>query len=171
MTALTTANAQATFCATLVDEWIRDGVQFAYIAPGSRSTPLALALSARGEISVEVFIDERCAAFAALGVGKATGFPAVALCTSGTASSHFSAAVAEASLSGVPLIVCTADRPPELRDVGAPQTINQTHLYGASVRWFHDPGVASYVESSSKPCGSPGDGPYCRPCASQLAVS
>jgi len=144
MTALTTANAQATFCATLVDEWIRDGVQFAYIAPGSRSTPLALALSARPEISVEVFIDERCAAFAALGVGKATGFPAVALCTSGTASSHFSAAVAEASLSGVPLIVCTADRPPELRDVGAPQTINQTHLYGSSVRWFHDPGVASY---------------------------
>jgi len=144
MTVPTTANAQATFCATLVDEWIRDGVQHAYIAPGSRSTPLALALSARPEISVEVFIDERCAAFAALGVGKATGLPAVALCTSGTAATHFSAAVTEASLSGVPLIVCTADRPPELRDVGAAQTIDQTHLYGTSVRWFHDPGIASY---------------------------
>ena len=144
MTGLTTANAQATFCATLVDEWIRDGVQHAYIAPGSRSTPLALALTARSEMSVEVFIDERCAAFAALGAGKATGFPAVALCTSGTAATHFSAAVTEASLSGVPLIVCTADRPPELRDVGAAQTIDQTHLYGTSVRWFHDPGVASY---------------------------
>ncbi|MEY5153061.1 MAG: 2-succinyl-5-enolpyruvyl-6-hydroxy-3-cyclohexene-carboxylic-acid synthase [Actinomycetota bacterium] len=144
MTALTTANAQATFCATLVDEWIRDGVQYAYVAPGSRSTPLALALSARSEMSVEVFIDERCAAFAALGVGKATGLPAIALCTSGTAATHFSAAVTEASLSGVPLIVCTADRPPELRDVGAAQTIDQTHLYGSAVRWFHDPGVASY---------------------------
>ena len=144
MTVPTTANAQATFCATLVDEWIRDGVQHAYIAPGSRSTPMALALSARDEISVEVFIDERCAAFAALGVGKATGLPAVALCTSGTAATHFSAAVTEASLSGVPLIVCTADRPPELRDVGAAQTIDQTHLYGSAVRWFHDPGVASY---------------------------
>lgn len=144
MTVPTTANAQATFCATLVDEWIRDGVQHAYIAPGSRSTPLALALSARAEISVEVFIDERCAAFAALGVGKATGLPAIALCTSGTAATHFSAAVTEASLYGVPLLVCTADRPPELRDVGAAQTIDQTHLYGSSVRWFHDPGVASY---------------------------
>jgi len=144
MTALTTANAQATFCATLVDEWIRGGVQYAYVAPGSRSTPLALALSARSEMSVEVFIDERCAAFAALGVGKATGLPAIALCTSGTAATHFSAAVTEASLSGVPLIVCTADRPPELRDVGAAQTIDQTHLYGSAVRWFHDPGVASY---------------------------
>jgi len=144
MTALTTANAQATFCATLVDEWIRDGVQYAYVAPGSRSTPLALALSARSEMSVEVFIDERCAAFAALGVGKATGLPAIALCTSGTAATHFSAAVTEASLSGVPLVVCTADRPPELRDVGAAQTIDQTHLYGSAVRWFHDPGVASY---------------------------
>lgn len=144
MTALTTANAQATFCATLVDEWIRDGVQYAYVAPGSRSTPLALALSARSEMSVEVFIDERCAAFAALGVGKATGLPAIALCTSGTAATHFSAAVTEASLSGAPLIVCTADRPPELRDVGAAQTIDQTHLYGSAVRWFHDPGVASF---------------------------
>ncbi|HEY4333638.1 MAG TPA: 2-succinyl-5-enolpyruvyl-6-hydroxy-3-cyclohexene-1-carboxylic-acid synthase, partial [Ilumatobacteraceae bacterium] len=82
------------------------------------------------------------ASFAALGVGLATGVPAVLLCTSGTASAHFHAAVVEAHQSAVPMIVCTADRPPELRDVGAPQTIEQTMLYGSAVRWFHDPGVA-----------------------------
>ena len=93
---------------------------------------------------VEMFIDERSAAFAALGSGQVTGLPAIALCTSGTAATHFHAAVVEAHLSAVPLVVCTADRPPEARDVGAPQTIDQTFLYGNAVRWFHDPGIASY---------------------------
>lgn len=96
-----------------------------------------------------MFLDERSAAFAALGSGQVTGLPAVALCTSGTAATHFHAAVVEAHLSGVPLIVCTADRPPELRDVGAAQTIDQTGLFGSSVRWFHDPGVASYDAAHS----------------------
>lgn len=91
-----------------------------------------------------MFIDERSAAFAALGSGQVTGLPAVALCTSGTAAAHFHAAVVEAHLSSVPMIVCSADRPPEARDVGAPQTIDQTALFGSAVRWFHDPGVASY---------------------------
>ena len=90
-----------------------------------------------------MFHDERSAAFAALGVGLATGTPAVLVCTSGTAATHFHAAVVEAHLSDVPMVVCTADRPPELRDVGAPQTIDQTKLYGDAVRWFHDPGVAA----------------------------
>lgn len=139
-----TADAQATFCATLVDEWARIGVKFAFVAPGSRSTPMALALVNDGRIRTEVFLDERGAAFAALGSALVSGTPAVALCTSGTAAAHFHAAVIEAHLSAVPMIVCTADRPPELRDVGAAQTINQTALYGASVRWFHDPGVASF---------------------------
>lgn len=139
-----TADAQATFCATLVDEWVRLGVKFAFIAPGSRSTPMALALVEDGRIRSEVFIDERGAAFAALGSALVSGTPAVALCTSGTAAAHFHAAVVEAHLSAVPMIVCTADRPPELRDVGAAQTIDQTFLYGTSVRWFHDPGVASF---------------------------
>ena len=133
---------QATFCATLVDEWIRGGVAHAVIAPGSRSTPLALALAGRSELAVHVFHDERSASFAALGIGRASGVPAVLLCTSGTAAANFHPAVIEAHQDDVPLVVCTADRPPELRDVGAPQTIDQTSLYGNSVRWFHDPGVA-----------------------------
>lgn len=128
----------------MVDEWARLGVKHAFVAPGSRSTPMALALVAEPRIRTQVFLDERGAAFAALGSALVSGTPAVALCTSGTAATHFHAAVVEAHLSSVPLIVCTADRPPELRDVGAPQTIDQTALYGSSVRWFHDPGVASF---------------------------
>jgi len=103
-----------------------------------------LALAAEPRIRTEVFLDERGAGFAALGSALVSGVPAIALCTSGTAAAHFHAAVIEAHLSAVPMIVCTADRPPELRDVGAPQTINQTNLYGSAVRWFHDPGVASF---------------------------
>ena len=139
-----TATATATFCATLVDEWLRCGIRTACVAPGSRSTPLALALATRPEMRVEIFHDERSAAFAALGAAMATGMPALVVCTSGTAAAHFHAAVVEAHLSDVPMIVCTADRPPELRDVGAPQTIDQTKLYGDAVRWFHDPGVPSF---------------------------
>ena len=136
-------DTSATFCATLVDEWIRLGVRHAVIAPGSRSTPLAVQLASRPELGIHLFHDERSASFAALGIGEGTGRPAVLLCTSGTAATHFHGAVVEAHQSDVPMIVCTADRPPELRDVGAPQTINQTNLYGTAVRWFHDPGVAS----------------------------
>ena len=142
-------DVQATFCAVIVDEWVRQGIRHAIIAPGSRSTPLALALTNRSEIRIEVFHDERSAAFAALGVGLAAGQPAVLLCTSGTAAAHFHAAVIESSLSHVPMLVVTADRPPELKDVGAPQTIDQTKLYGDAVRWFHDPGVADIAASGS----------------------
>jgi len=138
---VTETTVAATFCATLVDEWVRAGVRLACVAPGSRSTPLALALAADERIDVAVFTDERSAAFAALGQGLATGRPAVALCTSGTAATHFYAAVVEAGLSSVPLIACTADRPPELWDLGAPQTIDQTRLFGPSVRFFAQPGV------------------------------
>ena len=139
----------ATFCATLVDEWIRIGVVHAVVAPGSRSTPLAVALAHRLEINVHIFHDERSASFAALGIGLSTGIPAVLLCTSGTAATHFHGAVAEAHQSNVPMIVCTADRPSELSDVGAPQTINQTNLYGSAVRWFHNPGVPTDEASHS----------------------
>lgn len=139
----------ATFCATLVDEWTRQGVRHAVVAPGSRSTPLAVALARNEGIEVHVFHDERSASFAALGIGTASGFPAVLLCTSGTAATHFHGAVVEAHQSDVPMIVCTADRPPELRDVGAAQTIDQTHLFGTAVRWFHDPGVPSRDAAST----------------------
>ncbi|MGI8661690.1 MAG: 2-succinyl-5-enolpyruvyl-6-hydroxy-3-cyclohexene-1-carboxylic-acid synthase [Acidimicrobiales bacterium] len=143
------STVQATFCATLVDEWVRAGVTHAVVAPGSRSTPLAVALTNEPRLRVEVFHDERAAGFAALGLALATGRPAVVVCTSGTATTHLHAAVVEADLSCVPLIVCTADRPPELRGVGAPQTIDQTHLYGRSPRWFFDPGVADIAAMAS----------------------
>jgi 2-succinyl-5-enolpyruvyl-6-hydroxy-3-cyclohexene-1-carboxylate synthase len=136
------STTQAAFCATLVDEWVRAGVRHAVVAPGSRSTPLALALADRPELALHVVLDERSAAFCALGIGKATGLPAVVLCTSGTAATHFHAAVVEAGLTRVPMLVCTADRPPELHGVGAPQTIDQQRLFGPAVRWFTDPGVA-----------------------------
>ncbi|MEO7555381.1 MAG: 2-succinyl-5-enolpyruvyl-6-hydroxy-3-cyclohexene-1-carboxylic-acid synthase [Acidimicrobiales bacterium] len=152
MTAADRATTQATFCATLVDEWARAGLTDAIIAPGSRSTPMALALVADERVSVHVFHDERAAGFAALGVGLASDRPAVVLCTSGTAATHLHAAVVEAHLSAVPMLVCTADRPPEQRDVGAPQTIDQAHLYGSAVRWFTDPGVPDdAVQSSWRP--------------------
>lgn len=129
--------ANATACATLVDEWVRCGLRHAVVAPGSRSTPMALALTGRPELSVHVVHDERVAAFVALGIGL-DGVPAALLCTSGTAAANLHPAVVEAGLSDVPMLVLTADRPPELRGVGAPQTIDQIELFGRSVRWFHD---------------------------------
>jgi 2-succinyl-5-enolpyruvyl-6-hydroxy-3-cyclohexene-1-carboxylate synthase len=135
------ADVQATFAATLVDEWVRCGLGHAVVCPGSRSTPLALALSERPEVALQVHHDERSGAFLALGLGLASGRPAVVLTTSGTAAAELHAAVVEADLAGVPLLACTADRPPDLRDVGAPQAIDQVHLFGRAVRWFGDPGV------------------------------
>ncbi len=135
-----TTTATATFCATLTDQWAQMGTTDAFIAPGSRSTPLALALVADRRITTHVVHDERSASFACLGHGLATGRPAVLLCTSGTAATHFHGAVAEADASRVPMLVCTADRPPELWGIGAPQTIDQTDLYGEAVRGFLEPG-------------------------------
>jgi 2-succinyl-5-enolpyruvyl-6-hydroxy-3-cyclohexene-1-carboxylate synthase len=129
-------------CATFVDEWARAGVTHAVVAPGSRSTPMALALAADDRIALQVFHDERAAAFCALGLGISTGRPAVVLTTSGTAAAHLHAAVVEAHQAGVPMLAVTADRPPELRDVGAPQTIDQVGLYGRAVRWAVEVGVA-----------------------------
>ena len=131
----------ATFCATLVDEWVRCGVTDAVVAPGSRSTPLALALAGDERLRIHVHHDERSAAFMAVGLGLATGRPAPVLTTSGTAAVEMHPAVVEAHHSRVPMIVCTADRPPELREVGAPQTVDQNRLYGHAVRWFVDPGT------------------------------
>jgi len=135
-------DVQATFCATLVDEWVRAGVVDAVIAPGSRSTPMALALVGDARLRVHVHHDERSAAFLALGRSLVTGEPTIVLTTSGTAAVELHPAVVEADLAGVPLLVCTADRPAELFDVGAPQAIDQTHLFGRSPRWAHSPGVA-----------------------------
>ena len=130
----------ATFCATLADEWVRLGVTHAVICPGSRSTPLALALAANDALTTLVHHDERAAAFLALGIGLATGRPAIVLTTSGTAAVELHPAVVEAHQAYVPLIAVTADRPPELHGVGAPQTIDQRRLFGGAVRWFVEPG-------------------------------
>jgi 2-succinyl-5-enolpyruvyl-6-hydroxy-3-cyclohexene-1-carboxylic-acid synthase len=119
-----------------VEELARAGVRDAVVCPGSRSTPLALALRAHDRIRVRVLIDERSAGFFALGIARTTRRSVVLLATSGTAVVNFAPAVAEASLGRVPLVVLTADRPQELRDRGAPQTIDQDHLYGSHAKWF-----------------------------------
>jgi 2-succinyl-5-enolpyruvyl-6-hydroxy-3-cyclohexene-1-carboxylate synthase len=132
-------SVQATFAATLVDEWVNGGVTDAVVCPGSRSTPLALALAAR--LRVHVRLDERSAGFFAIGLSMASGAPTVICVTSGTAAAELHAAVVEAHQGRVALIVCTADRPPELHHVGASQTIDQVGLFTTSTRWSCDPGV------------------------------
>ena len=114
------------------------GVTDAVISPGSRSTALALCLDARPELRTWIQLDERSAGFFALGLGRATGRPAALVCTSGTAAANYLPAVVEASHAGIPMIVCTADRPPELRGWGSPQTIDQVGIYGTAVRWSMD---------------------------------
>jgi 2-succinyl-5-enolpyruvyl-6-hydroxy-3-cyclohexene-1-carboxylate synthase len=143
-------NPSTAFGRVFVDELIRCGVREAVLAPGSRSAPLAMALFDRTPkgrdggappLRLHVRIDERSAAYLALGLAKASGLPAVVVCTSGTAAANFHPAVIEADEACVPLIVLTADRPPELRGTGANQAIDQVKLYGSAVRWFCEAGV------------------------------
>jgi 2-succinyl-5-enolpyruvyl-6-hydroxy-3-cyclohexene-1-carboxylate synthase len=134
-------NPSTALARTLVDELVRNGVTDAVLAPGSRSAPLAFALH-DADIRLHVRVDERSAAFLALGLAKASGRPVPVVTTSGTAAANLHPAVIEASYAGVPLLVLTADRPPELRGSGANQTIDQVKLYGDSVRMFVEVGVA-----------------------------
>jgi 2-succinyl-5-enolpyruvyl-6-hydroxy-3-cyclohexene-1-carboxylate synthase len=137
---VTPGEIQTAWADVIVDALAAAGVELAVVSPGSRSTPLAAAL-ARSSLPFEVIIDERAAGFFALGRARATGRPAALVCTSGTAAAHYAPAVIEASESGVPLVVVSADRPPELHGCAAPQTIDQTRLYGAFARAFVDLGT------------------------------
>ena len=129
-------NATYALAGALTDELARSGLKVVVVCPGSRSAPLALAFWRERRIRVLMHVDERSAAYLALGIGRASGRPAAVLGTSGTAVANFLPAVEEARYGHVPLLVLTADRPPELRDTGALQTIDQVHLYGRSVKWF-----------------------------------
>ena len=137
----------------LISELVKNGVEHAVISPGSRSTPISLLL-AEEDIKLHVHVDERSAAFFALGIAKASKKPTVLVCTSGTAAANYFPAIVEAKISRIPLIVLTADRPHELRDVGAPQAIDQLDLYGKHVKWFmemstpdNSPGMIRYAKT------------------------
>ena len=119
-----------------VDELARCGLREACTSPGSRSTPLVLSLAREPRIRATSHLDERCGSFFALGLAKATGVPVALACTSGTAAANYAPAVIEAHEARVPLLVLTADRPPELRDLGAGQTIDQVKLYGSAAKWY-----------------------------------
>jgi 2-succinyl-5-enolpyruvyl-6-hydroxy-3-cyclohexene-1-carboxylate synthase len=134
-------NPATALATVLVDELVRCGLTDVVIAPGSRSAPLALALHAESRVRLHVRIDERSASFLALGLARRAERPVALICSSGTAAANFHPAVIEASESGVPLLVLTADRPPELRGTGANQTIDQLKLYGSAVRWFAEIGT------------------------------
>jgi 2-succinyl-5-enolpyruvyl-6-hydroxy-3-cyclohexene-1-carboxylate synthase len=125
----------------LVDELARCGMQHACTSPGSRNTPIVLTLAREQRLETWSHVDERCSGFFALGAAKASGKPVAVTCTSGTAAANLMPAVIEAHEAGIPLILLTADRPPELREIGAGQTIDQLKLYGDAVKWFFEVGI------------------------------
>lgn len=128
----------AAFTATFVQQLADSGLRHAVVSPGSRSTPLAVVLKQHPDIKVWMNLDERSAGFFALGMAKAYQKPVILLCSSGTATANYYPAVIEARYSRVPLVVLTADRPHELREVGAPQAIDQVKMYGEHARWYQD---------------------------------
>ena len=164
-------NRNTALASALVDELRRCGVRRAVLSPGSRSTPLALALDREPGIELTVVLDERSAGFVALGAALAGGAPTLVACTSGSAAANLHPAVVEADQAGVPLIVLTSDRPPELRGIGAGQTIDQIGLYGSAARWFcevgtheaDDPGLLHMRSTACRAFGEATSGPRARP--------
>ena len=152
---LDTRNTNALWCSVLVDTLVRKGLSQAVLSPGSRSTPLTIAFARHPGIEAIPVLDERSAGFFALGLAKQSGMPVVLVCTSGTAAANYLPAVVEASESGTPLIVITADRPPEMRACGSGQTIDQQKLFGSFVSFYHemavpalDKGLLQYVRQT-----------------------
>ncbi|MFC0273991.1 2-succinyl-5-enolpyruvyl-6-hydroxy-3-cyclohexene-1-carboxylic-acid synthase [Metabacillus herbersteinensis] len=135
------------YISSFVDELAGAGVESVVISPGSRSTPLAILMAEHPDLTCYLNIDERSAGFFALGMAKVQRKPVVLLCTSGTATANYYPAIVEAHYSRVPLLVLTADRPHELRDVGAPQAIDQLHMYGKYAKWFVDLALPEQSES------------------------
>jgi 2-succinyl-5-enolpyruvyl-6-hydroxy-3-cyclohexene-1-carboxylate synthase len=133
-------NLATWWAAHAIDELHRLGVRHLVISPGSRSTPLTMAASVHPEMQTQVVLDERSAGFTALGMGRATGTPAALICTSGTAVANYFPAVIEARQSGIPLLLLTADRPPNLRQIGASQAIDQIKIFGDYPVFFHEVG-------------------------------
>src|SRR3954466_7273897 len=141
----------------LVDELARCGMTHAVTSPGSRNAPLALVLAAEPRLQAVSVLDERCAGFVALGMAKASGRPVAVTCTSGSAAANLLPAIVEAHEARVPLIVLTADRPPELRETGAGQAIDQIKLYGGFAKWFvevgnHEAGTDTAVHFRALAC-------------------
>lgn len=135
---MTSGKALTEYVGTFVDSLYRSGVHHVVICPGSRSTPLAMTMANHSDMKVWIQIDERSAAYFALGMAKAEREPVAILCSSGTAAANFFPAIVEARQARIPLIILTADRPHELRDVGAPQAIDQIKIFGEYVKWFSE---------------------------------
>ena len=131
-------NPNALWGSVLVETLVQLGLRQAVISPGSRSTPLTFAFARHPQIEAIPVLDERSAAFFALGLAKQAMQPVALVCTSGTAAANFFPAIIEAQESGVPLLVITADRPPEMRECASGQTIDQQKLYGAHVNFYHE---------------------------------
>jgi 2-succinyl-5-enolpyruvyl-6-hydroxy-3-cyclohexene-1-carboxylate synthase len=156
------ANPMYVYVGAFVDELQRAGVRNVVICPGSRSTPLAMAFTAQAGITIWMHVDERSAAYFGLGLAKQLRQPVALLSTSGTAAANFMPAVVEAKLTHVPLLVLTADRPHELRDNGAPQSIDQNRLYGTYVKWFVEVALPEATDASLR---------YIRTIAARAAAS
>ena len=140
MHSLTAPNKSFFWSTVFLRELYNRGVDHIVISPGSRSTPLVIAAAAHPGFAKPVVLDERSAAFTALGIGKATGRPAALICTSGTAVANYFPAVIESRHSGIPLLILSADRPPNLRNIGASQAIDQLKLFGTYPVFFHEAG-------------------------------
>ena len=138
---MTTATDTYLLLRAFVDELARCGMRSACTSPGSRCAPLVLTLAREQRLRCYSHIDERCAGFFALGLAKASGLPVAVTCTSGTAAAELLPAAIEAFEARVPLLLLTADRPPELREIGAGQAIDQLKLYGSATKWFFEVGT------------------------------